>query len=51
VESDDDVIKLTKKHIPIMILLAQNPPSKFEKSFFYSKLHDATSHCRVWIAL
>jgi len=30
--------------------LAQNPPSKL-KIFFYSKLHDATSHYRVWSAL
>jgi len=26
---DDDIIKLTKKHTPIMIPLAQNPPFKF----------------------
>jgi len=31
--------------------LAQNPPSKLKKCFFYSKLHEATSHCRVWTAL
>jgi len=49
--SEDDVIKITKKHTPIMIPLAQNPPSKFKKRFFYSKLHDATSSYRVWTAL
>jgi len=26
---------------------AQNPPSKFKKCFFYSKLHEATRHYRV----
>jgi len=34
VGSDDNVIKLTKKHAPIMIPLAQNPPTKL-KFFFY----------------
>jgi len=33
--SDDDVIKLTKKHTPIMIPLTQNPPPKFKKFFFF----------------
>jgi len=33
-----------------MISLAQNPPTKF-KIFFYSKLHNATSHYGVWTAL
>jgi len=49
--SDDDVIKLTIKDTPVMILLAQNPPTKLKKNFFDSKLHDATSHYRVWTAL
>jgi len=30
--------------------LAQNPPSKLDH-FFYCKLHDVSSHCRVWTAL
>jgi len=33
VGSDDDVTKLTKKHTPIMIPLAQTPPPKFKKFF------------------
>jgi len=27
--SDDDVMKLTKKHTPVMIPVARNPPPKF----------------------
>jgi len=34
VGSDDDVIKLTKKHAPVMIPLTQNPPTKLKKIFF-----------------
>jgi len=30
VGSEDDVIKLTKKHAPVMIPLAQNPPNKLK---------------------
>jgi len=51
VGSDDDVIKLTKKHTPIMIPLTQKPPPKLKKKIFYFKLHDATSRYRVWTAL
>jgi len=29
----DDIIKLTKKHTPIMIPLAQNPHPNFKKKF------------------
>jgi len=32
--SDDDVIKLTKKHAPIMIPLAQNPHQNLKQFFF-----------------
>jgi len=35
VGSDDDFIKLTKKHVPIMIPLAQKPLSKFLKNFLF----------------
>jgi len=37
--------------LAIMSPLAQKPPSKLKKYFFYSKLHEATSHYRVWTAL
>jgi len=30
-----------------MIPLAQNPPTKFEKNLFYSKLQNASSHYTV----
>jgi len=33
--TDDNVIKLTKKHAPIMIPLAQKPPSKIVKKIFF----------------
>ena len=40
-----------KKRSPVMIPLAQNPPTKFKKIFLKSKLHGATSHYRVSTAL
>jgi len=39
--------ELTKKHAPVMIPLAQNPPTKSKIYFLKSKLHDTTSHYRV----
>ena len=45
--SDDDVIKLTKKHTPVIIPVAQNPQPKLKIFFFYSTLYDATSHYSV----
>jgi len=40
VGSDDDIIKLTKKHIPVMIPVAQNPPPKLK--IFFSILNYTT---------
>jgi len=44
VRSDDGVIYLTKKLAPVMIPLAQNPPTKLK--FFF--ILNYTTHLSLW---
>jgi len=47
----DRMMTSCQKTHPYHEPIGPKPPSKFKKCVFYPKLHEATSHYRVWRAL